>query len=96
MLSHFFDKSHLVNQPKTPDIALHGAGRGFGEAGDLSTTDSCLYSGGALKAFADEQPFLQGDTYTDSKVSILLAPARQEIEKSRKRVQAKFAKAGCK
>jgi hypothetical protein len=92
----YFDKDLSLHQQKPIDIEFYSAGRGFEEAGDLSTADSCLYYRRALKAFADEQPFLQGDTYTDSGESIPLAPMRQENEKSRERVEAKFAKAGCK
>lgn len=91
----YFDKSLSEHEPKDVIIKFYSAGRGFEEAGDLSTTDSCLYYGRALKAFADQQPFLQNDTFTDSGGSIPLAPLRQENEKSRERVQAKFAKAGC-
>lgn len=92
----YFDKDLSLHQPKPIDIEFYSAGRGFEQAGDLSTADSCLYYGRALKAFVEEQPFLQGDTYTDSGASIPLAPIRQENEKARERVQAKFAKAGCK
>jgi len=92
----YFDKDLSVHHPKPADIEFYSAGRGFEEAGDLSTADSCLYYGRALKAFADEEPFIQGETYTDSGATIPLAPIRQENEKSRERVEAKFAKTGCK
>jgi tetratricopeptide (TPR) repeat protein len=92
----YFDKDLSVHQWKDIDIEFYSAGRGFEEAGDLSTVNRCLYYGRALKAFADEQPFIQGDTYTDAGTTIPLAPIRLENEKSRQRVQAKFAKADCK
>ncbi len=93
----YFDKD-LSLHPQEPfdTVKFYSAGRGFEEAGDLSTADSCLYYGRALKAFADEQPFLQGDTYTVSGDSIPLTPMRKENEKSMERVQAKFVKTGCK
>jgi hypothetical protein len=92
----YFDKDLSSHQQKPVDIEFYSAGRGFEGAGDLSTSDSCLYYGRALKAFADEEPLIQGNTYTDSGTSVPLAPVRQENEKSRERVKAKFAKAGCK
>jgi hypothetical protein len=92
----YFDKDLAIHQPKPVDIEFYSAGHGFEEAGDLSTADSCLYYGRALKAFADEEPFIQGKTYTDSGATIPLTPIRQENEKSRERVEAKFAKAACK
>jgi hypothetical protein len=92
----YFDKDLSVPRQKPVDIEYYSAGRGFEVAGDLSTGDSCLYYGRALKAFADEVPFIQGETYTASGATVPLAPMRQENEKSRERVQAKFAKAGCK
>ena len=93
----YFDKNLSLHPQEPVDtVKFYSAGRGFEEAGDLSTAENCLYYRRALKAFADEEPFLQGDTYTVSGDSIPLAPMRQENEKSRERVQAKFAKAGCK
>lgn len=92
----YFDKDLSFPRRKPVDIEFYNAGRGFEAAGDLSTADSCLYYGRALKAFVEEEPFLQGDTDTNYGVSTPLAPARKENEKSQERVQAKFAKAGCK
>jgi len=91
-----YDKNLSLHQPKDIGVELFSVGRGFEEAGDLSTTDSCLYYGRALKAFADLEPAIQGDTYNASGTAVPLAPFRRDTERVRERVQAKLAKAGCK
>jgi hypothetical protein len=91
----YFDKDLSFPRQKPVDLEFYSAGRGFEEAGDLSSADSCLYYGRAWEAFADEQPFIQGESYTFYGKTVPLAPMRQEIEKSRERVQVKFETAGC-
>jgi hypothetical protein len=49
-----------------------------------------------VKAFEEEIPFIQGNSYTAYGKTILLEPVRQENEKALERVKAKFTKAGCK
>ena len=78
------------------DIELYSAGRGFEMAGDLSTTNGCLYYARAVKAFEEEVSFIQGDSYTAYGKTIPLEPVRQENQKALERVKAKFTKAGCK
>jgi hypothetical protein len=65
-------------------------------AGDLSTHDSCLYYGRAVKDFEQEFQFIQGDSYTACGATTPLAPVRQENENALERVKAKFEKADCK
>jgi tetratricopeptide (TPR) repeat protein len=91
-----YDKNLSLHQPKDIGIELYSIGRGFEEAGNLSTMDSCLYYGRALKAFADLEPYIQDDTYTGSPGKVPLASFRRDNERARQRVQTKFAKAGCK
>ena len=91
-----YDKNLSMNQPKRIGVELFSVGRGFEEAGDLSTTDNCLYYGRALKVFADLEPAIQGDTYNASGVTLPLASFRRDTERARERVQAKLTKAGCK
>jgi hypothetical protein len=38
------------------DVELYDTGSGFESAGDLSSRDSCLYYGRALKVFEQEFP----------------------------------------
>lgn len=45
------------------DVELYDLGRGFELAADLSSSDSCLYHDRALKAFEEEFPFIQGDSF---------------------------------
>jgi hypothetical protein len=78
------------------DVELCNVGRGFESAGDLSSSDSCMYYGRALKAFEEEFPFIQGDSYIAYGKTISLEPVRQENQKALGRVKAKFEKAGCK
>jgi tetratricopeptide (TPR) repeat protein len=92
----YYDKDLLVHQKNEVDLELYTVGRGFESAGDLSTSNSCLYYGRAVKAFEEERPFIQGDNFTAYGHTTSLAPVRQENEKALERVGAKFAKAGCK
>jgi hypothetical protein len=92
----YYDKDLSVHQKSDIDIELYTVGRGFESAGDLSTNNSCLYYGRAMKAFEEEVPFIQGDSITAYGKTIPLAPVRQENEKALERAKAKFAKAGCK
>jgi hypothetical protein len=92
----YFDKDLSVHQKNSVDVELYNVGRGFESAGDLSSSDSCLYYGRALKAFEEEFPFIQGDSYTAYGKTIPLEPVRQENQKALGRVKAKFEKAGCK
>jgi hypothetical protein len=91
----YYDKYLSVHQTRDGDIALYSAGRGFEMAGDLSTRDGCLYYGRAVKAFEQEVPFIQGDSFTAYGKTIPLAPVRNENEQALGRVRAKFTKAGC-
>jgi tetratricopeptide (TPR) repeat protein len=91
-----FDKNLSINQPKDIGVELFVVGRGFEEAGDLSTTDSCLYYEQAIKAFAELEPAIQGDTYNASGTAIPLEPLRRDTERVRERVRTKLTKAGCK
>jgi hypothetical protein len=92
----YYDKDLSVHQKNDVDIELYDVGRGFETAGDLSTTNGCLYFGRAVKAFEEEVSFIQGDSYTAYGKTIPLEPVRQENEKALQRVKAKFTKAGCK
>lgn len=92
----YYDKGLSANQKNEVDIAQYDAGRGFETAGDLSTINGCLYYGRAVKAFEEEIPFIQGNSYTAYGETILLEPVRRENEKALERVKAKFSKAGCK
>jgi hypothetical protein len=49
-----------------------------------------------VKAFEEEIPFIQGDSYTAYGKTIPLEPVRQQDEKALETVKVKFAKAGCK
>jgi hypothetical protein len=92
----YYDKYLSVHQKKDVDLELYSVGRGFESAGDLSTKDGCLYYARAVKAFEQEAPFIQGDSFTAYGKTISLAPIRKENEQALERVKAKFAKAGCK
>lgn len=92
----YYDKDISVHQKSDIDIELYSVGRGFELAGDMSTNDSCLYYGRAVKSFEGEVPFIQGDSYTAYGKTIPLAPVRQENDKALERVKAKFNKASCK
>ena len=92
----YYDKDLSVHQKKDVDIELYSVGRGFEAAGDLSTRDGCLYYGRAVKAFEQEVPFIQGDSFTAYGKTIPLAAVRKENEQALERVKDKFAKANCK
>ena len=92
----YYDKNLSIHQKNDVDIELYSVGRGFESAGDLSTNNSCLYYGRAIKAFKEEMQFIQGDSFTAYGKTIPLAAVRQENEKALERVGAKFARAGCK
>jgi hypothetical protein len=92
----YYDKDLSVHQKSDIDIELYTVGRGFESAGDLSTNNTCLYYGRAIKDFEEEIPFIRGDSLTGYGKTIPLAPVRQENTKALERVKAKFAKAGCK
>jgi hypothetical protein len=91
-----YDKDLSIHQKGSIDVELYGVGRGFETAGDLSTTNSCLYYGRAVKAFEEEVPYIQGDSYTAYGKTIPLEPVRQENDKALQRLRTKFIKAGCK
>ena len=91
----YYDKDLSVHQKNDVDIELYSVGRGFEAAGDLSTRDGCLYYERAAKAFEQEMPFIQGDSFTAYGKTIPLAPVRKENEQALERVKAKLAKAGC-
>jgi hypothetical protein len=92
----YYDKGLLAHQKTDVDITLYESGRGFETAGDLSTTNRCLYYGRASNAFEEEVPFIQGGTYTAYGKTVPLEPIRRQNEKALETVKAKFAKAGCK
>jgi hypothetical protein len=91
-----FQKDLEVHNMGTVDLELYEVGKGFEVAGDLSTHDTCLYYGRAVKAFEDEVQFIQGDSYTAYGSTAPLAPLRQANQKALERVKSKFDKAGCK
>lgn len=91
-----FEKDLEAHKKGAVDIELYEIGRGFERAGDLSTHDSCLYYGRAVKAFEDEVQFIQGDSYTAYGHTTPLAPVRRENQKALESVKSKFDKAGCK
>ena len=91
----YYDKDLSVHQKSDIDLELYTVGRGFEQAGDLSTHDRCLYYGRAVKAFEEERPYIQGDSYTAYGKTTQLAPVRKENEKALQRAQAKLDKAGC-
>jgi hypothetical protein len=93
---NYYDKDLSVHQKNDIDLELYTVGRGFESAGDLSTNDSCSYYRRTLKAFEEERPFIQGNSYTAYGKTIQLAPVRQENEKALERVKVKFDKAACK
>lgn len=90
------DKDLSVHQKTDIDLELFSVGRDFEVAGDLSTTNGCVYYRRAVKDFEDEIPFIQGDSFTAYGKTTPLSPVRQENEKALERVKAKLAKAGCK
>jgi tetratricopeptide (TPR) repeat protein len=92
----YFDKDLSIDQPKGTDIMHFTVGHDFERAGDLSSSNGCLYYARAIKAFEDEVPFLQGDSVTAYGTTVPLAPVRQENQKALESVKTKFAKAGCK
>ena len=92
----YYDKDLSVHRKENIDIELYTAGRGFEAAGDLSTTNSCLYYGRAVSAFEEETQFIQRDSLTAYGKTIPLAPVRKENEKALERVKTKLANAGCK
>jgi hypothetical protein len=92
----YLDKDLSVHQKNSVDVELYKVGRGFESAGDLSSSDSCLYYSRALKAFEDQFAFIQGDGYTAYGKTIPLEPVRQENQKALGRVKEKSEKAGCK
>jgi hypothetical protein len=91
----YYDKALSTHQKTDVDITLYETGRGFETAGDLSMTNRCSYYGRAVKAFEEEIPFIQGDSYTAYGKTIPLEPVRQQDEKALETVKAKLAKAGC-
>jgi hypothetical protein len=90
------DKELSVHQKTDIDIELYTVGRSLEWAGDLSTTNGCLYYCRAEKYFEEEVPFIQGDSFTAYGKTIRLAAIRQENEKALESVKVKLAKAGCK
>ena len=92
----FYDKDLSVHQNTSVDITFFNVGHGFTRAGDLSSTDTCLYYRRAIKAFEEEVPLIQGDNVTVNGKTFPLAPLRQENGKALEEGRAKFAKAGCK
>lgn len=94
--SAYFDKDLSVHQKGNIDIELYSVGRGFEEAGDLSTGNRCLYFRRAVQAFEEEAPYIKGDSYSAYGKAIPLAPIRNQNEIALERVKAKFDKAGCK
>jgi tetratricopeptide (TPR) repeat protein len=92
----YFDKDLSIDQPKNIDIMRFNVGHDFEMAGNLSSTNGCLYYARAIKAFEDEVSFLQGDSVTAYGTTIPLAPVRRENQNALESVRAKFAKAGCK
>jgi tetratricopeptide (TPR) repeat protein len=92
----YYDKDLLDHPRGDIDIEFYTVGRGFEQAGDLSTTDRCLYYRRAVKAFEDEKPFLQAESYTVDGKTFRLESVRQENDKSQERVKVKVANAGCK
>jgi hypothetical protein len=91
----YYDKDLSAHQKNSVDLELYTVGRGFELAGDLSTNNRCLYYRRAAKAFEEEMPFIQGDSYTAFGKTTALAPVRQDNEKALERVKAKLAKASC-
>jgi len=91
----YYDKDLSAHQKNDVDIELYNVGRGFELAGDLSSNNRCLYYGRAVKAFEEERPFIQGDSYTAYGKTIPLAPVRQENESALERAKTKFEKASC-
>jgi hypothetical protein len=92
----YYDKDLSVHQMTDVDIEHNIVGRGFEVAGDLSTTNGCVYYGRAVMELEEESSFIQGDSYTAYGKTIALAPIRQENEKALERVRMKVAKGGCK
>ena len=92
----YYDKDLPVHQTGSVDIRFFTVGHGFASAGDLSSTDSCLYYGRAIKAFEEEAPLLLGDNVTVNGKTFSLVPLRQENGKALEEVRGKFTKAGCK
>lgn len=91
----YYEKDLLAHKKGPVDVELYEVGRGFEYAGDLSTHDSCLYYGRAVKAFEEEVQFIQGDSYTAYGHTTPLAPVRQDNEKALERAKSKLDKAGC-
>jgi hypothetical protein len=92
----YLDRDLSVHPKTEPDITLYVVGRAFETAGRLSTSNGCEYYGRAVKAFEEETPYIQGDTFTAYGNTVRLEPIRQENEKALERVKAELAKAACK
>ena len=73
----FYDKELSVHQNTSVDITFFNVGHGFTRAGDLSSTDTCLFYGRAIKAFEEEVPLIQGDNVTVDGKTFPLAPLRR-------------------
>ena len=92
----YYEREILERQERPVDLTFYNAGRGFENAGDLSTVNRCVYYGRAVRAFEKEAPYIQGESYTAYGKTIPLAPVRGENEKSLERVKSKYETAGCK
>jgi tetratricopeptide (TPR) repeat protein len=92
----YYDEDLSAHQNDDIHVEFFTVGHGFERAGDLSTADSCLYYKRAVKAFEEEKPFIQADSYTLDGKTFRLEPLRQENDKALERVKLKFGNAGCK
>jgi hypothetical protein len=85
----YYDRDLSVHQKQEIDIELYSVGRGFEWAGDLSATNRCSYYARAVRAFEQEVPFIQGDSFTS------YAPIREENDKALQRVKTKLTGNDC-
>jgi hypothetical protein len=82
----YYDDYLSVYREYHVDIVPQHAGLGLEAAGDLSSSERCLYYGRALKVFAEP--------YDKSQKTFPMTPNWKED--SLKRVEEKFDRAGCK
>ena len=88
-------KIHASEQPETADTNLLGIGGGYEVLGELSENDKCQYFSKARKAFQDQWPLIQGDSYTAYGHTTPLEPLRVDVRKHLASVEEKSTQAGC-
>jgi hypothetical protein len=89
-------KVHASEQPETADTDLLEVGNVYEVLGELTEKDKCQYFAKARKAFQDQWPLIQGDSYTAYGTTVPLEPVRADVRKHLASVEEKSTQAGCK